>query len=198
MKQVATAFRGVPAEYNAPASLEAAEEQSVGTVDRLAANLRDHLVTRQNPQWPIRKILVPTDYSRASAKAILRAVAMANQFEAALTILHVIDVNAQGQPGTAKEFMNRLWEDASTQIAQLACSLNGHVEAQTILAEGIPWEVICEKSCEFDLLVMAKDQRGRCWSLFSKHTARRVIENSLCPVMVVREQDRKGRQPAST
>ncbi len=47
----------------------------------------------------IRRILVPTDFSAASSGAVARAARLANQCRAALTLLHVVDINAQPQPG---------------------------------------------------------------------------------------------------
>jgi nucleotide-binding universal stress UspA family protein len=141
----------------------------------------------RNPEWVIRRILVPTNFSNASNSAIQRAVELANQCDAVLTILHVIDINAPDQPGGAEALMRRLWNEGSSRMAQLACSLVGRVEAQTMLTEGLPAEVIIEKSSEFDVVVIAKSSGKRAWRLFSKHTARRVMEHAACPVMVLHE-----------
>src|SRR6516162_7990648 len=51
---------------------------------------------RQNRH--IKRILVPTDFSAASGNAVERAVAIANQCNATMTILHVVDINAQVEP----------------------------------------------------------------------------------------------------
>lgn len=167
-----------------PASLTPSDQQWSGTVGH---RLAERSPTQPHREWNIRNILVPTDYSAVSDKAIQRAVIIANQCDAAITILHVIDINAQAELGTAQNLMERLWSDASRRMANLAFSLTGQVHAKTMLTEGLPWEVITEKSGEFDLVVLAKAQRATNWSLFSKHTASRVIKNATCPVMVVRE-----------
>jgi universal stress protein E len=145
----------------------------------------------QSPGARIRRILVPVDFSPASTKAIRVAVGMANQCNAALTILHVIDVNAKhaaGGSGPAERLMKRVWEDGSAQMARLAWSLCGQVEAQTKVEEGLPWEEIVGKSADFDLLVLGKNSARAGWKPFSKRTARRVIENAACPVVVVNEE----------
>jgi nucleotide-binding universal stress UspA family protein len=181
MDQVTTRFRESAAEQEADlAAPRPREQRLIGKSSTTPA--RSFI---KDPEWLIRRILVPTNFSNASAKAIQRAVAMANQCDAALTILHVIDINPPDGPGSAEDLMKRLWTEGSTQMAQLACTLVGQVEAQTMLAEGLPSEVIIEQSSGFDLLVIAKNQDQKGWRPFSKHTARRVVENAACPVMVV-------------
>jgi nucleotide-binding universal stress UspA family protein len=142
--------------------------------------------TPQNTHKRIRKILVPTDFTSAAALALKRAVTLANQCVAAITILHVIDINAQGA-GTADYLMKGLWSEGSSQMGRLAWSLSGQVEAQTMLQEGLPWEEIVERSSDFDLVILGKSRANKRWKLFSNHTVERVAENAACPVMVVQD-----------
>jgi nucleotide-binding universal stress UspA family protein len=74
-------------------------------------------------------------------------------------------------------------------MGQLAWSLCGQVEAQTAVQEGLPWEEIVERSRDFDLVLMGGSRGRKRWNLFSKHTARRVLENAACPVLVVHDED---------
>jgi len=134
----------------------------------------------------VKRILVPIDFSRVSSEAVESAVSIANQYKAALTFLHVIDISEQVESGTAQELMKRLSEEGSVQMEKLVSSFSGQVEAQTLLEEGLPWEVIAEKSKDFDLVILGKS-RGRNWNFFAKHTVRRVVENAACPVVVVQE-----------
>jgi nucleotide-binding universal stress UspA family protein len=138
----------------------------------------------------VRKILVATGFSPVSGEAVARAVALARQCNAELTILHVIDTNGQAEPGTAEDLMKRLWGEGSAQMAQLAWSLGGQVEAQTLLAQGLPWEVIVERSKEFDLVLIGKSRGRKGRRLFSRRTAQRVVENAACPVMVAHDPAR--------
>jgi nucleotide-binding universal stress UspA family protein len=140
----------------------------------------------------IKRILVPTDFSQASGKALERAVAIANQCDANLTILHVIDINAQvgtDRCASAEDLMKHLWGDGSTRMGQLAWSLCGQVKAQTAVQEGLPWEEIVERSRDFDLVLLGESRAKRRWNFFSKRTAQRVLENAACPVMLVREEE---------
>ncbi len=130
---------------------------------------------------------MPIDFSPSSAEAVECAVTIANQCNAALTLLHVVDINAQARSGSAEELMQRLWGEGSTRMRQLAWSLGSRVEAQTTLEEGLPWYRIVEKSRAFDLLILGKSRAKTGRKLFSKRTAQRVIENAGCPVMVVHD-----------
>jgi nucleotide-binding universal stress UspA family protein len=140
------------------------------------------------PQRPVKKVLVATDFSPSGREAVECAVAIANQCGAVLTVLHVIDVNAQagpGESGKADRLMKRLWDESSSRMGQLAWSLSGRVEARTVVQEGLPWDEIVEMSRDHDLVVLGKSQAKRGWKLFSPHTSRRVIDQAACPVMVV-------------
>jgi nucleotide-binding universal stress UspA family protein len=135
---------------------------------------------------------VPTDFSAASTRAVEYAVAVANQCNASLTILHVIDINAQTSRqgfGIAQDLTNQLWSEGCARMGQLAWSLCGKVEAQTAVQEGLPWEEIIERSRDFDLVVLGESRSKKRLNLFSKHTAQRVIGNAACPVMVVHGED---------
>jgi universal stress protein A len=138
----------------------------------------------------ISRILVPIDFSNRCAAALDHAVALARQVNANLTLLHVIDINAQAsseQPGDAESLQQRLCEEGFAQMGRLAWSLaSQQIETQTLIVEGLPWEQIVEKSQGYDLLVMPKPGAKPYWHIFSRHTVRRVIEMAQCPVLVVR------------
>jgi nucleotide-binding universal stress UspA family protein len=140
------------------------------------------------PDWSIRHILVPTDFSTYSAEAVGRAAALARRYNATLTILHVIDVNpaaARAHCGPAEDLMGQLWDTSHREMRRLKESFAGsQTKIQTMLVEGLPAEAIVENSSGFDLLIMG-EPRSKSWKLFSRHTARRVIEKAKCPVLVV-------------
>ena len=73
---------------------------------------KPNVSTHEEPGRPIRRILVPTDFSPCSLRAVERAIAMARQSNAALTILHVIEIDppaASSHYGTADDLMRPLW-----------------------------------------------------------------------------------------
>lgn len=150
----------------------------------------------------IHNILVPTDFSPSSAVAVERAVALARQSDASLTILHVIDINPRSGPthcGTAEDLMRQLWLTATSELPRLKQSFGqAQVRIRTMAVEGLPYEAIVESSSGFDLLVIREPHPQSRWNFFSKQTARRVIEQAKCPVHVVRQETSKAaRNPRS-
>ena len=152
------------------------------------------LLSERDNTWQrggIRKILVATDFSPCSTKAVDHAVALASQCGATLTLLHVIDINppaAFTYAGGAEALMRELRVEANTRMARLACSLTGaQVEAQPMLVEGLPAEEIVEQSIRCDLVVLGMASGKRSRGLFAKHTTQGVLEAAACPVLVVRE-----------
>src|SRR5690348_12245265 len=89
---------------------------------------------------PVRRILVPTDFSACSFRAVEHAVAMARQCDASLTLLHVIDITpaeASRHQGTADELMQQLRVRGTSELARLKSSLEQtQVRIQTGLIEG--------------------------------------------------------------
>jgi nucleotide-binding universal stress UspA family protein len=117
---------------------------------------------------------------------------MARQCDASLTLLHVIDITpaeASRHQGTADELMQQLRVRGTSELARLKSSLEQtQVRIQTGLIEGLPHEVIVENSSAFDLLLISEPRAKSAWNFFSKHTARRVLEQAKCPVRVVRQE----------
>lgn len=183
MNQVETAFREATEEREVV--VESNQSEGILVAGNRRPSLPEAFPNQADSEWHIRKILVPTDYSKTFAGVIRRAVAIACQCRAALTVLHVVDINAASESGSAENLMKRLWDESSSRMAELACSLTGQVDTQTRLVEGLPSEVIIEMSSEFDLMVIGNSRGTRRWNPFGKHTARRVIENAVCPVVVV-------------
>ena len=138
----------------------------------------------------VSSILVPVDFSPASLNAVQQAIALATEFNAALTLLHVIDLNAPADLGPAAECMTRLWRYGSEQMMGLASSISRRIQIQTQIQEGLPWSVIVEQSSAFDLIVLGREPtKRRAWRPFACHTAQRVMDRAACPVLVVNQQD---------
>ena len=143
------------------------------------------------PGKPVRKILLATDFSSASTQAIEFAVTLAQQRDAELTVLHVIDINAQSAEGEslpAAQLMSRLWQKGFEGMQRLALALGGRVQAHTVVEEGLPWEIITEKSRDFDVVIIGRTCGKKRWKLFAHQTAQRVLQNAACPVIFAPEQ----------
>ena len=148
--------------------------------------------TGMKPGWRIRTILVPTKFSASSVDAVARAAVLARHYDATVTILHVIDINppsARTHLGTAEDLMRQLWATGLAELRRLTETLaQQQTKTQTRIIEGLPAEVIIENSSGFDLLVISEQCSKSAWHPFSRHTARRVIEGAVCPVLVVHQR----------
>jgi len=162
----------------------------------LPQGCKPNVSTGEEPGLPTRRILVPTDFSPCSLRTVDCAIALARQSNASLTILHVIDIDppaAWTYYGTADALMRRLWVRGNSELAQLKqLAEESLVRTRTLLVEGLPYEAIVENSSGFDLLVIDEPQAKSGWNLFSRHTARRVIEQAKCPVHVARQETGLG------
>ena len=144
------------------------------------------------PQKTVRKILVATNFSPGSARAVEFAVNLAEQWDTELTLLHVIDINAQSAGGEclpAAQLMSQLWLEGFEKMGRLVFALGGRVHAQAAVQEGLPWETIAEKSADFDLVILGGTRRKAHWNLFSRQTVQRVLQNATCPVIVAPERN---------
>jgi nucleotide-binding universal stress UspA family protein len=144
------------------------------------------------PGWRIRNILAPTDFSASSLEAVAQAAALARQYDATLTVLHVIDSNppaAFTHCGPVEDLMRQLWITGISELSRLTEALaQDQTKSQTLIVEGIPAEGINESSSGFDLLVISPQRSKPAWHFFSRHTARRVIEQAQCPVLVMQQE----------
>src|SRR5215471_5928058 len=130
MQQIAKAFQDSPARDDI-STPSAAQFDSQHVPTGIQPSPFHSLPVQNKHERLFRKILVPTDFSPASNKALECAVAVANQCGATLTIFHVININAQATSGAADELMKRLWDQASARMGQLAWSFSGQVDART-------------------------------------------------------------------
>jgi nucleotide-binding universal stress UspA family protein len=146
------------------------------------------------PDWRLKHILVPTDFSPCSDKAVARAASLARHHDATLTIFHVVDINppaALTHCGAAENLMRQLWVTGISKLCRMKESLaQSQTKTQTLIVEGLPAEAIVENTPGFDLLVMGERRSKSAWNLFARHTARRVIERAECPVLVVHQDKR--------
>jgi nucleotide-binding universal stress UspA family protein len=155
----------------------------------------------------IKKILYATDLSENARYAARYAVALAERFNAEITIVHVIEqisanihsrVAAMLGEAEWQEIQARRREETFTTIQarlrnfcqdlqdQLAgCRLE---QADIVTREGEPVSEILALAKErpFDLIVMGTRGLGALADAVMGSTARRVIRRSQIPVMVVR------------
>jgi universal stress protein A len=143
----------------------------------------------------IRRIVHPSDFSRASQGAFAKAVELARDNGAELWLVHVLtpvipmvgdgyispklydDLEASARAYGQKE-LDKLVDKAS----------KSKVRVKTALLEGIPHEQIIRaaRSKHADLIVIGTHGRTGIAKLFLGSVAGRVVSTAPCPVMTVR------------
>jgi nucleotide-binding universal stress UspA family protein len=143
----------------------------------------------------IRRILHPTDFSKASSAAYKRAVDMAKGNRAELLLVHVLTTAV---PWVADGYVSpQVYEDmanatrASGQkhlTALVRKAKRAGVRAKGLLLDGVPHERIVQaaRSRKADLVVIGTHGRTGFAKLFLGSVASRVLAMASCPVLTVR------------
>ncbi len=143
----------------------------------------------------IRRILHPSDFSRASGAAFTKAVEMAKANRSELLVLHVL---APVIPMVGDGYVSpRLYEEieatARSQAQEhldrlVAKAKKAGVRAKGLLMEGLPHEQITRaaRSKRVDLVVIGTHGRTGLAKFFLGSVAGRVVSIAPCPVLTVR------------
>ena len=155
----------------------------------------------------IKKILYPTDLSASANHAFGYAASLAERYEAAITILHVVEelshnaammlnsllgeerwqqIKDKSQDeliGMVRAQIDRFRRDMETEFAGCAFTVD-----QILVRQGRPTEsIIAEvQASGYDLVVMGTHGQGGITDAMMGSTARRVSRRSPAPVLVVR------------
>jgi len=143
------------------------------------------------------KILVPTDFSDSSDKALKQALDIAKQYNAEVYLFHVIS-------GEIRQCMadycmsDEEFQNIETQMVKTAMdNIKGQMEkfpaskevkVYTDVARGVPYEAILneEKSKNIDLIVIASLGRTGLAKYFIGSVARNVLKGAKCPVLLTK------------
>ncbi len=142
-----------------------------------------------------KRILVPTDGSDITQRAIATALGLAKSLGAEIFTLCVKEpfpygAVAEMQPTPPQEFFDAQERNAARHVRAVidACDAAGIVcHAHTI--DGVqPWEAIVEHAAKerCDLLVMGSHGRSGLASLFLGSETQDVLKHTTVPVLVVR------------
>ena len=143
----------------------------------------------------IRRVLHPTDFSRASGAAFTRALAEARANKAALTIVHVLaSIVPMAGEGYVTPSVYQQMSEAGRAWAQrqmntlLARARTARVRARGMLLEGVAHEQIVRaaKRQRADLIVIGTHGRTGVARFFLGSVAARVTATAPCPVLTVR------------
>lgn len=162
-----------------------------GKDDQLLAKGKDE----RGAGFQLKKILVPTDFSACSQKALQYAIALAKQFSASLTLLNVVtpvaDVGELGM-GTPVFPEGEIREYSMSRLAALAKSdIGKQVSAATEVRVGQPVIEIIEAAREqqIDLIIMGTHGHTGLKHFLLGSVTENVVRHAKCPVLVVRERE---------
>jgi nucleotide-binding universal stress UspA family protein len=143
----------------------------------------------------VRRIVHPTDFSPASAAAFRKAIELAKENRASLSIVHVLptlpmvtdaymaasayDEMLTAQKRQAVRSMDRLVKRARASVRRAS----GHIVDTGPLSDGI---VRFAKRQRADLIVMGTHGHGVLARVLLGSVAERVISRASCPVMTVK------------
>ena len=144
----------------------------------------------------IKKILVPTDFSEYSDKALTEALEIAETFNSKVYLLNVI----RGESGFSimetfdEDTQNKIHEQLrqkteaafKEQIGKFP--LSEKVEIITEVIKGVPYKEILEfqKQIEPDVIVIAAQGRSSFEDFFFGSTSEKIVRRASCSVLLVK------------
>lgn len=140
------------------------------------------------------KILVPVDESVASVKAFEKALLLARDLSAEITLLHVIPPIIQGNYKlSSPPPETRMVIAASNLIGDLRERVkNNDVKIHSMIKDGSPANEILKASEGFDLVVMGNKGRNPLSDMILGSVAEKVVRDCHLPVMLVGEKKNRG------
>jgi len=148
------------------------------------------------------KILVATDFSPESERALDYALALARRYDARIYLAHIItpDPFLYAEPALAQATYEKVRQTAEQGIADILVSgkLRG-IPHEVLLEEGNVWPVLermIEKN-EIDLLISGTHGRGKVQKVLIGSVAEEIFRQASCPVMTVGPHV-KGETPKET
>jgi nucleotide-binding universal stress UspA family protein len=143
---------------------------------------------------PFDKILTAIDFSTNSEHAFEYALTLAKQFQAELTIMHVINepVDLRGfyVPHISFEQLEKEIEEGAEKMMEKFCQsrMGDFSNYKTAIVSGIPYEEIIRKADESasSLIVLGTHGRTGLDHIIFGSTAERVVRSSSCPVLTIR------------
>ena len=158
------------------------------------------------PSFRLNKILVPVDFSEFSAKALDYALAFADQFNARIILLHVVEPAVFPESdvlvATALTDLNQdLLRGAKQKLDELSRQRIGErVSSEALVRLGRAHVEIAAAAGELeaDLIILATHGYTGLKHVFLGSTAERVVRHAPCPVLTVRDPEHEFVERAAT
>jgi universal stress protein A len=146
----------------------------------------------------IRSILVPTDFSAASQRAVDYARVLGAALGASVHLVHVLDRLLSPQVAWAAPALeaaalrDRLYQDARSKLAVISPTFEAiRVPATTEVRGGAAGSEIVKAAVDYgaDLIVMTTHGRSGLPHLVLGSVAEHVIRHARCPVLAIRANE---------
>jgi nucleotide-binding universal stress UspA family protein len=147
------------------------------------------------------RIVCPIDFSDASKEALRYALALAQEADAHLTVLHVLQYELDAMPGDVTDSLEAYGHVSMAEF-RAACEAQARARVATVLPEaaraccssdtllvsGTPHREILRVAAErqSDLIVMGIEGRGAIDRALFGSTAQQVLRHAHCPVLTLR------------
>jgi nucleotide-binding universal stress UspA family protein len=142
----------------------------------------------------IRTILLTTDLTEQSQKAVESTLTLARKFEAKIVLTYVGDLFLPSPDSSylaldIDRLKKELHEHGRQQLTEWARKHLSGFDVELEVPLGVPdIEIVnLARRCKADLIVMAPHGRGFISHLILGSTTERVVRRAPCPVLVVRE-----------
>jgi universal stress protein A len=138
----------------------------------------------------MQRILVPVDFSESTGTTLQYAAAFAHQFDATLTLLHVVKPESlpcwRGvRPAGLIQERCEAVECQLGQLIETVCEED--ISTEIIIAVGKPSRQIINEAKETraNLIIMGSHGAVGSWGLYRRNTTPKVVRHAPCPVLVV-------------
>jgi nucleotide-binding universal stress UspA family protein len=142
----------------------------------------------------VQHVLVPIDFSATADRALDYAIALAQQLQARLTLLHVLDMTpvTMGEltPAVTATYLDDLETDAQQLLqASLERVQRAGLRGDALLANGTPAQAIMDTASAqgVDLILMGTHGRTGLAHVFLGSVAEHVVRQAPCPMLVIRK-----------
>lgn len=147
-------------------------------------------ITAQTRAIQVRRILVTTDFSRASLHAISCALAVSRHFKAEVHLVHVVDTTQHASKSVRLSLISpaELSRPLIKRLQAVAVKYGAAGKIHVMkLREGRAYKEICAAARQLraDLIVIATHGYTGFKHVFLGSTAERVVQHSPCPVLIV-------------
>jgi nucleotide-binding universal stress UspA family protein len=150
---------------------------------------------RATSALPFKRMLCPVDFSNSSLAALEFAISLAQEGNADLTILHVLEWPADDEPLTTRpvtmpEYRRERERDAMARLRELVPdAIRDWCRPSPRLAHGKAYREILGISTEdsSDLIVMGVHGRNALDLMLFGSTTNQVVRRATCPVLTLRQ-----------